>query len=327
MRRISISQSWLACAECRWIVVSARQNLLVAGEALIDLMHSADGSVSAEPGGSPFNLALALGRLGRKTTYRSPLSSDAYGRRLAERLRASGVALGGGEVEQPTSLASVKVDAAGQAVYEFRREGVADRALAPLQLLNDWPADARFFHVGSLALMPPDGEQWRDLLQALRGRGVCTSVDVNMRPMAAAGPLAYAHTVRQVGLQAHLLKVSEEDLLALGRTGAPLACARSLMSDATRLVLLTLGAQGAWCLTRQHETFQAAPSVKVVDSVGAGDCFYAGFLASLDEQQALCSAPSETQLRQALALGAQTAAFNLQRQGCQPPWRTQLGAL
>ena len=307
--------------------MSARQNLLVAGEALIDLMPSADGSTSAEPGGSPFNLALALGRLGCNTIYRSPLSSDAYGRRLAEQLRASGVALGGGEVEQPTSLAIVKVDAAGRAAYEFRREGVADRTLAPLQLLNDWPADAHFFHVGSLALMPPDGELWRDLLQALRARFVTTSVDVNMRPMAAADRLDYARTGKRVCQQAHLLKVSEEDLLALALPGDPLACARSLMGDATRLVLLTLGAQGAWCLTREHEIFRAAPTVQVLDTVGAGDCFYAGFLASLDEQRALHRTPSAAELGQAMQLGAQATAFNLQRKGCQPPWRKELAGV
>ena len=307
--------------------MSAGQQLLVAGEALIDLMHSADGSASAAPGGSPYNLALALGRLGCNTIYRSPLSSDAYGRRLAEQLRASGVVLGGGEVQRPTSLAIVKVDAAGQAAYEFRREGVADRTLAPMSLLNDWPADARFLHVGSLALMPPDGEPWRDLLHALRERFVTTSVDVNMRPLAAANPSAYGRTVRQVCQQAHLIKVSEEDLLALGLPGDPLACARSLLSDATRLVLLTLGAQGAWCLTRENAVFRAAPTVKVVDTVGAGDCFYAGFLASLDEQQALHRTPSAVELEQAMGLGAQTAAFNVQLKGCQPPWRNELVGL
>ena len=67
--------------------------------------------------------------------------------------------------------------------------------------------------------------------------------------------------------------------------------------------------------------------MNVVDTVGAGDCFYAGFLASLDEQQALHGWPSLAQLRQALDLGAQAAAFNLQRQGCQPPWRRELAAL
>lgn len=304
--------------------MSARQSLLVAGEALIDLMHWADGSTSAAPGGSPFNLALALGRLGGRTTYRSPLSRDAYGRRMAEALRASGVALGGGEVAQPTSLAIVRLDATGEATYEFQREGVADRTLAPLSLLSAWPQDARFFHVGSLALMPPDGLAWRELLQALRGRGVTTSVDANMRSKVAPDARAYVAAVRAVCAQANVLKVSDEDLAALGLVGDPLTQARGLLGDATRIVLLTLGAQGAWCLSSEHEIFQAAPKVEVVDTVGAGDCFYAGFLASLDEQDVLCSAPSQAQLRQALALGARAAAFNLQCQGCQPPWRTDL---
>ena len=304
-----------------------RPSMVVAGEALLDLLIHADGRRSATLGGSPFNLALALSRLGCHTIYRSPLSSDEHGRALAVCLRESGAGLTGVGVSQPTSVATVRLDACGDAAYSFEREGVADRALAPLSVLSDWPSQARFFHVGSLALIPPDGQAWRELLFALRGHGVTTSVDANMRTQVAPDASAYATTVNAVCAQANLLKVSDEDLTALGLSGDPLAAARSLLGEATRLVLLTLGEQGAWCLTREHEIFQAAPSVKVVDTVGAGDCFYAGFLASLDEQQALCSAPSETQLRQALSLGAQAAAFNLQRQGCQPPWRTQLGAL
>ncbi len=302
----------------------AGRNLVVAGEALVDLMTAADGALLPTLGGSPFNLAVALGRLGRSVVYRSPLSSDTYGQQLARRLRESGVALAGATVDQPTSLAIVRISADGQPDYSFQRAGVADRSLEPLAVLRDWPADAGLFHVGSLSLMPPDGDSWRDLMQVLRERGVTTSVDVNMRPMVAPDPVAYAATVKSVCAQARLLKVSDEDLAALGLGGEPLVEAHGLLGEATRVVLLTLGAQGAWCLTREHRVFHAAPKVEVVDAVGAGDCFYAGFLASLDEQQALHVEPNPIQLGRAMALGALAAAFNLQRPGCQPPWRSDL---
>jgi fructokinase len=301
-----------------------RQRLVVAGEALIDRMTSHDGTVSQALGGSPFNLALALGRLGCRTSYRSPLSSDLYGRRLAELLDESSVTLAGGTVDRPTSLATVRLDAAGQADYSFQREGVADRALAPVSVLDDWAGDAGFFHVGSLALMPPDGQAWRELLAALRSRGVTTSVDANMRPMAAPDPAVYATCVKSVCAQADLLKVSDEDLVALGQRAESVKGARSMLGPVTETVLLTLGANGAWCLTREHEIFQPAPRVDLVDSVGAGDCFYAGFLASLDEQQALHRTASAGQLKQAMELGASCAAVNLGRAGCQPPWRHEL---
>ena len=234
------------------------------------------------------------------------------------------MSLSGGRCDLPTSLARVTIDSAGQASYRFEREAVADRSLAPLDLLKDWPVQARFFHVGSLALIPPDGEKWCELLGALNRRGVTTSVDINMRTMATADAPGYVATARAAAAQATWLKLSDDDLLALGLVEEPVAAARHLLGAVTKVVLLTLGAQGAWCLTQDEEMFEPAPCVEVLDTVGAGDCFYAGFLASLDEQQVLHMLPSAPKLRQAMALGTQAAAFSLQQRGCQPAWRREL---
>ena len=298
--------------------------LVIAGEALIDLMGQPDGSLLPRLGGSPFNLALALGRLGRDVAYVSPLSTDAPGQQLADALQHSGVRLSGARVPQPTSLAIVRLDAAGQPSYEFQRQGVADRTLAPLSLLDAWPPDHDFFHVGSLALIPPDGDAWCALLAALRARGVTTSVDLNLRPRVAPDPVAYAASVRAVAAQAHWLKASDEDLLAMGLDGDPLQAAVGLLNAVTRAVLLTRGELGACCLSAHGLQHQSAEAVTVVDTVGAGDCFYAGFLASLDEAGALHGLPSRQQLAAALRLGSLAAAHNLQRPGCQPPWRHEL---
>ena len=303
-----------------------RRGVVVAGEALIDLLQRPDGSLVPHLGGSPWNLARALGRLGCEVSYLNPLSTDDFGEQLVQALQESRVECKGGRSRLPTSLAVVKVDAQGHPDYAFCREGVADRDLAPSDLLAQWPKGAALFHVGSLAIMPPDGHAWLDTLSALVARGVSTSIDINMRPRVASDPAAYARLSRQILAQGRVVKVSDEDLLALELPGDPLVQARALLNDVTQVVVLTLGAQGAWGLTRAGERFQPPAQVSVVDTVGAGDCFYAGFLAHLIEQDglAVATAPVPDLMAEALAWGNRVTAINLQRAGCQPPWRHEV---
>jgi fructokinase len=297
------------------------------------LIQQPDGRLLPKLGGSPWNLARALGRLGRRVGYVNPLAADSYGRQLAQALADSGVACSGGISARPTSLALVKLDTQGHPDYAFYREGVADRDLDPLGVETAVAAPGALFHVGSLSLIPPDAASWLELLRRLVTRDVATSVDINMRPMVArdgAQRQAYADVAPQVLALGRLIKVSDEDLCAMGRMGDPLAEARALLGEVTRVVVLTLGAQGAWCVTREGEQFQPPATVPVVDTVGAGDCFYAGFLARLDERGALPIAgrgvtiPSADALVDALAFANAVAAFNLQRAGCEPPWRGEV---
>lgn len=306
-----------------------RRGVVVAGEALIDLIEQSDGRLLPHLGGSPWNLARALGRLGCPVQYLNPLSTDEFGGQLAAALSESKVRCVGERSAMPTSLAVVRIDARGQPAYIFYREGVADRDLAPEALLSQWPSEASLFHVGSLAVMPPDGQAWLRTLAALVARGVSTSVDINMRPRVAcnAADLAdYAALSRRILSQGRIIKVSDEDLRTLELPGDPLAQARGLLNEVTQVVVLTLGAEGAWGLTREHEHFQPAAQVPVMDTVGAGDCFYAGCLSHLLGQGALDGrdAPAPDQLADALAFGNRVTAHNLQRAGCQPPWRHEL---
>lgn len=313
---------------------------VVAGEALIDLIEQADGRLLPKLGGSPWNLARALGRLGRPVRYVSPLSADRFGRQLHRGLTDSGVEVLGQLSTRPTSLALVSLDAQGQADYAFYREGVADRDLDPVTLLEGSAHRARVFHVGSLALFPPDAEAWQFVLSALAARGITTSVDINMRPQVARDDAirrAYVEAATALLASARIVKVSDEDLQALRRLGDPLAQARSLLGPVTQVVVLTLGAQGAWCVTHEGNHFQPPARVAVVDTVGAGDCFYAGFLARLDElgvwpradpgegdRGLSLGAPFASACVDALAFANQVAAWNLQRSGCEPPWRRDI---
>ena len=121
---------------------------------------------------------------------------------------------------------------------------------------------------------------------------------------------------------ADIVKVSDEDLRNLG-FAQPLDGARALLSGNGKLVVLTLGSRGAWALGSSVEAFQAALPVTPIDSVGAGDCFFAGFIVALQRAGALrniaSAFPARAQLQQALKHASACAAINLMRKGCAPP--------
>ena len=182
------------------------------------------------------------------------------------------------------------------------------------------------FHSGGLGLVPPDHAVIVEAMQTFRARGVLCTVDINMRPQVAhsmnVAPDAYREAALAVARLADVAKVSDEDLQHLGLPGAPQVSARALLQLGCKLVILTLGAEGAWAISTEEEIFQPAAHVKVVDTVGAGDCFFGGLIASLKRQGALGDlshrAPSGAVLTQALRHANACAAIDIGRKGCQP---------
>ena len=300
---------------------------VVAGESLIDLVARADGSYQPVPGGGPYNFARALALQGIPTGYANPFSEDAFGGLLRQTLQAAGAQHLGQISSKPTALALVSTDARGQPQYSFYREGVADRTIDAAALLGAISTDTLGFHTGALALVPPDDAGMMEIVQHCRAHGVLCTVDVNMRPQIAQTLGISASRYRDAALavltSAHVAKVSDEDLHHLGFSGTPQVAARALLQRGCKLVVLTLGAEGAWALAADEQVFEPAQKVDAVDTVGAGDCFFAGFIASLRHQGALAElrdhAPGGSVLAQALRHAAICAAINIGRKGCQPP--------
>jgi fructokinase len=266
---------------------------IVAGESLIDLVARPDGSYQPVPGGGPYNFARALALQGMPTGYANPFSEDSFGGLLRQTLQAAGAHHLGQLSSKPTALALVSSDARGQPQYSFYREGVADRTIDTAALLRAISADTLGFHTGALALVPPDDAGMMEVVRHCRALGVLCTVDVNMRPQIAQtlgiGPSHYRDAALAVLSAAHVAKVSDEDLHHLGFPGAPQVAARALLHRGCRLVILTLGAEGAWAISSEEEVFEPAQVVEVVDTVGAGDCFFAGLIASLQHQGTLAA--------------------------------------
>jgi fructokinase len=299
---------------------------VAAGESLIDLVVQPDGRYFPAPGGAPFNFACAMALQGVPTGYLNPLSTDAFGRLLLATLTRAGAVPLGPEVTAPTSLAVVNTDAQGVPSYGFYRTGIADRAIDARQLEARLPPDAIALHTGGLALVPPDDTVIREVMRHMRAKGLPCTLDVNARPavMASLGiaPDAYRAAVLDTAALATVVKVSDEDLMHLGLEGDVRESAATFLDRGSALVVLTLGERGAVALGRGLAIEQPAARVDVVDSVGAGDCFFAGFLAHLLRHHAMASViagqATHDNVRPALHHATACAAINLQRQGCQP---------
>jgi fructokinase len=297
--------------------------VVVAGEALMDLVPAADGAFMPVVGGGPFNSARALGRLGQATAFLGCVSRDPFGERLAAALAADGVGLDARLfTDRPTSLALADLDAQGRASYRFYFAGTSAEALEPDLALAALPAAAAALHVGSLGLvLEPLADAVVALVERLSGQALVL-VDPNVRPSFIADRASYAARLDQVVARADIVKVSDEDLQFLVPDLPPHEAAQALLAQGPTLVLLTLGAKGAVAFGSFGARAVAAPAVAVVDTIGAGDTFSGAWLAhwlrlgtSLDDGDVV----AET-----TAFACRAAAFCCARQGALPPTPAEL---
>jgi fructokinase len=314
-----------------------RVRVATAGEALIDLVRRPDGMLAPCAGGAVYNFTRALALQGVATAYLNPLSRDPFGRLLARGLEAAGVAQARGDlVPEPTSLAVVGVDTAGQPAYTFYREGVADRAVDADGLIAATRALPGLEAVctGCLALAPQDRQRYLPWLQDSRQCGLMVVVDANLRPSAVADTPGYRASVRAALALADVIKVSDEDLAAL-EPGRPdlLQVARGLFALGPAFcVALTRGAEGALLLARDGRVWQASERsvLHIEDTVGAGDSFLAGLVAGLLGDDARASwrrdGLSTDRAEAALARAVASASHCVQQRGCVPPTQAELQA-
>lgn len=310
-----------------------RFQVATAGEALMDMIEDEQGRLLPCAGGAVYNLTRALGLQGVGTLYLNPVSADRYGQLLGTGLaHANVVQARTTPVHQPTSLAVVGLDVHGKASYSFYREGVADRQVSA-ESLNQACTQATGLQVvatGCLALVAEDSGAYLPWLQAQRAAGRLVVVDANLRPAIVSDMAAYRTSVMAALGQAHLIKVSDDDLALLELPGdTPLAQARELLARTpAQWLTLTLGAQGAVWLDRNGQAWHAQETtpVTVADTVGAGDCFLAGLLVALLE----CLAqhppgPAGTATLDAADVGqllthaVASASLCVQQVGCVPP--------
>lgn len=306
----------------------------VIGEALIDLVQ--DGAAGdgpnrylAHPGGSPYNVAIGLARLGRGVQLLARLSGDSFGRQLREHAAANGVDLSlAVAAAEPSTLAVVSVDAQGNASYDFHRTGTADWQWSAAELAR-LPADADWIHTGSLASWTPPGAAVieAELSRRHAGSGAVLSFDPNIRPdLIADRPAAVQTVQRLVGLS-RVVKASAEDLDWLYPAVGVEAVLQQWLQLGPELIVITDGGRGAHAVTPGGTPFTVpARAVQVVDTVGAGDAFMAGLINALIANGTLTDDIAESAVRAAVEEAILVATLTCSRAGADPPTAAELEA-
>ena len=301
---------------------------LVIGEALVDVVVRQDGTTSAHPGGSPANVAIGLGRLGRDAELLCFLGTDDNGDIVRDHVEASGVHLVHGSQSAPhTSVATATLDADGAATYDFDLMWAIGSDARPRE-------EPLVVHTGSIAaVMPPGAQDVRRILADTR-HGSTITYDPNVRPTLMGTPDEARTAIEETVALADVVKVSDEDLEWLYPDRDATSSARAwAASGGPSIVVLTLGGSGASAFVHDgREISVTAPSVNVADTVGAGDSFMSGLIDGLWYFR-LLGASNRDKLRavqgpaleQILMRCARIAGITVSRPGANPPTAWELG--
>lgn len=305
-------------------------SIAVVGEALMDVVETGDDEPRlARPGGSPYNVAIGLARLGHRAAFVGRISTDPLGVILRRHAALSGVDLTlTVEARRPSTVALVSLDEDGAAEYRFGVHATADFCFTAAELARI-PADIPAVHFGSLASwLPPGDRRIADRIGRLRDSGCAVTYDPNVRPQLQPDPAAAGAQVEAALPLADLVKTSEEDLAWI-RPGATAAdVAADWLQRGPSVIVVTHGGDGASAFTRATTERCAPVPVEVVDTVGAGDAFMSGLLDSLLRRDLLTRAGlagiDGATVRAALDDAALVAAITCSRAGAHPPRRAEL---
>lgn len=309
---------------------------LVCGEALFDVfdVSPADSAANtyqfkAVAGGSPFNVAIGLRRMGCEVQFVGGLSTDSLGTRLRQLLQADGVGTQWLKTTpEPTTLAMVTLDSEGHPQYDFRGTGCADRSLSPADLPSSWNVQIRGVHFGSYSLVvEPIGSSLLEWARRLP-QGCLVTLDPNIRLNVEPDVTVWRARIEAFASYADVIKVSDEDLQLLYPESDPASVVRRWLSGRCSLVVVTRGAEGASAYTTAVNCNARPFKINVRDTVGAGDTFQAALIAYLDESAQASSSGvaslSETDIKAMLRFASAASAITCSRTGPDLPYRSEV---
>jgi fructokinase len=309
--------------------------ILSCGDALIDFVPvvAADGREAVRPavGGSCLNIAIGLARLGVVTGFVGGISTDVFGRMIAAHASDSAVDIGHATRSgDQTTLAFVRI-IAGESQYAFYDAGTASANW--IYRPGSIPFDGvEAVHIGSTTLVHDRGAREAGALINDARLAATISFDPNCRPNLVQDLQTYRTRMNGFAESADIVRMSDVDFAYLHGDDAYAGRAEALIAGGASLIVITRGTRGALAWHCQAGTMEVpAPTVDVVDTIGAGDSFHAALLFALREQACIeragLQAAGAAELRRALSFACECAAITCTRAGADPPRRNEVARL
>jgi fructokinase len=253
--------------------------ITIAGEALMDVLVGASGSLTAFPGGGPFNVARTIARLGGECQFLGTISDDAFGDQLRTALEKDGVRIAVSRpTPAPTTLAVAQLDATGSADYRFYLEGTSAAQLQPTDIPPDLFEATDAIALGGLGILIEPTASSLLTLVPTAPPDATVLLDPNGRPRAIKELAGYRGAVTAFLRRVDIVKASVDDLKLLDQRADARRAARSLLEFGPSAVLVTDGPAPVAIHTATGERFVPVPPTNVVDTIGAGDAFVAALL-------------------------------------------------
>lgn len=305
--------------------------ILSCGDALIDMLpgvtRGSEPAYVPHAGGASLNTAIALGRLGVPTGFFSGISNDLFGRKIAQALSRSNVGIRHAvRSDLPTTLAFVDLKN-GQAAYTFYSDNAADRMLAETDLPELGP-EITTLQFGAISLaQEPCGTAYEALMRRERESRLIV-LDPNIRPDFIKDRDGHVERMRRMIAMADIIKISAEDLAWFEDFRPAAVIAEDWLTRGAKLVVFTDGPGEVAAYSVNGSASAKARSVKVADTVGAGDTFSAGLLTSFWKEGLLSkkqiAGTKIEAVSRALELGNRAAAVTVSRSGANPPWANEI---
>lgn len=259
------------------------------GELLIDFTPCGKSPAGMRifeqnPGGAPANVLCALSNLGIKTAFLGKVGDDMHGKFLRETLDSKGICTIGLMTDPNyfTTLAFVELSKSGERSFSFARKPGADTQLCPDELSVELLQTTKVFHFGSLSLTnEPSRSATLSAIQIAKDAGAIISYDPNYRALLWSNLAEAMSQMRSVLSSVDIIKISDEETKLLTGLESPEAASSELLTYGISCVVVTLGRNGALIRTNEELHRIKGFNCEVIDTTGAGDAFWGGFLYKL----------------------------------------------
>lgn len=301
--------------------------ILICGEALIDFTPVKVNSEVAylpKEGGSPYNVAITLGRLGSRCGFFGKISYDPFGEMLFSKLKNNNVDVSFVKRSEKLTTLAFVVYRDEEPSFIFYGENTADVSLLEEDIPLLDPERIKLLHFGSISMVRRPGCFVFEEMMFKYSQKILVSFDPNIRPNLIENRELYLKNFERWLSHIDILKASLADLKWLYNTEDIDSLANYFLGKGVRLFLVTLGKKGSKGYTKFFSAYSPAREVKVIDTVGAGDSFMGGFMFYLDfinklEKYSIDNL-KEKELEEALSFANVVSALTCTKRGAEPPF-------